>query len=96
MNQSVTFRKRVYSGMIIGFACICESLTYDSTFVGKETDPHLKFISFDKDFFSDLKLRINTSSMKQPDLYYFEATKMTSQAQSNFAWRIRAAGEYSL
>ena len=39
---------------------------------------------------------INTYSMKQPDLYYFEAIKMTSQALSNFAWRIRAAGEYSL
>ena len=38
--------------------------------------------------------RINTYSMKQPDLYYFEAIKMTSQAQSNFVWRIRA--EYSL
>ena len=34
--------------------------------------------------------------MKQPDLYYFETIKMTSQAWSNFVWRIRAAGEYSL
>ena len=33
---------------------------------------------------------INTSSMKQSDLYYFEATKMTSQTWSNFVWRIRA------
>ena len=39
---------------------------------------------------------INTYSMKQPDLYYFETIKMTSQALSNFVWRIRAAGEYSL
>ena len=39
---------------------------------------------------------INTYSLKQPDLYYFETIKMTSQAWSNFAWRIRAAGEYSL
>ena len=34
--------------------------------------------------------------MKQPDLYYFETIKMTSQAQSDFMWRIRVAGEYSL
>ena len=39
---------------------------------------------------------INTYSMKQPDLYYFETIKMTSQAKSNFVWRIRAAGDYSL
>ena len=38
----------------------------------------------------------NTYSMKQPDLYYFETIKMTSQDLSNFVWRIRAAGEYSL
>ena len=38
----------------------------------------------------------NTYSMKQPDLYYFETIKMTSQAKANFVWRIRAAGEYSL
>ena len=38
----------------------------------------------------------NTYSVKQPDLYYFEIIKMTSQALSNFVWRIRAAGEYSL
>ena len=36
---------------------------------------------------------INTCSIKQPDLHYFEAIKMTSQALSNFVWRIRAAGE---
>ena len=41
-------------------------------------------------------LLINIYSMKQPDLYYFETIKMTSQACSNFEWRIRAAGEYSL
>ena len=35
-------------------------------------------------------------SMKQTDLYYFETIKMTSQAWSNFVWRIRATGEYSL
>ena len=40
--------------------------------------------------------KINTYFMKQPDLYYFEAIKMTSQAYSNFAGRIRAAGEYPL
>ena len=34
--------------------------------------------------------------MRQPDLYYSEAIKMTSQAQSNFVWRIEAADEYSL
>ena len=34
--------------------------------------------------------------MKQPDLYYFETIKMTSQALSNFVWRIRATGENSL
>ena len=39
---------------------------------------------------------INTYSMKQSDLYYFEAIKMTSQAWSNFVWRIRAGGEYPL
>ena len=39
---------------------------------------------------------VKTCPMKQPDLYYFEPIKMTSQAQSNFSWRIRAAGEYSL
>ena len=38
----------------------------------------------------------NAYSMKQPDLYYFEAIKMTTQALSNFVWRIRAAGDYSL
>ena len=38
----------------------------------------------------------NTYSMKQPDLYYFETIKMTSQAWSNSVWRIRAVGEYSL
>ena len=32
--------------------------------------------------------------MKQPDLYYFETIKMTSQALSNFLWRLRAKGEY--
>ena len=37
--------------------------------------------------------QINTYSMKQPDLYYFETIKMTSQAWPNFVWRIRAAGE---
>ena len=31
--------------------------------------------------------------MKQPDLYYFEAIKMTSQVLSNFLRRVRAAGE---
>ena len=41
-------------------------------------------------------LVINTYFMKQPDLYYFETIKMTSQAWSNFVWRIRATGEYSL
>ena len=38
----------------------------------------------------------NTHSMKQPDLYYFDDIKMTSQAWSNFEWRMRTAGEYSL
>ena len=33
--------------------------------------------------------------MRQPDLYYFETIKMTSQALSNFVWRIRAAGVLS-
>ena len=33
-------------------------------------------------------LLFNTYSMKQPDLYYFETIKMTSQAWSNFVWRI--------
>ena len=47
-----------------------------------------KSLSFD--------FQINTYSMKQPDLYYFETIKMTSQAQSNFVWRVRAAGEYFL
>ena len=37
-----------------------------------------------------------TYSMKQPDLYYFEAIKMTTQAWPNFVWRMRAASEYSL
>ena len=41
-------------------------------------------------------LVFNTYSMKQPDLHYFETIKMTSQALSNFVWRTRAAGEYSL
>ena len=40
--------------------------------------------------------KTNTYSMKQPDLYYFETMKMTSQAYSNFVWRIRVAGEHSL
>ena len=40
--------------------------------------------------------KFNTYSIKQPDLYYFETIKMTSQAWSNFVWRIRAGGEYSL
>ena len=31
---------------------------------------------------------VNTYSMKQPDLHYFETIKMTSQASSNFVWRI--------
>ena len=39
---------------------------------------------------------LNNYSMKQPDLYYFGTIKMTSQAWSNFVWRIRAAGDYSL
>ena len=39
---------------------------------------------------------VNTYSMKQPNLYCSEAIKMTSHAWSNFVWRIRAAGEYSL
>ena len=38
----------------------------------------------------------NIYSMKQPDLYHFETIKMTSQAWSNFVWRIGAAGENSL
>ena len=41
-------------------------------------------------------VKLYTHSMKQPDLYYFEAIIMTLHAQSNFVWRIRAAGEYSL
>ena len=41
---------------------------------------------------------INTYSMKQPDLYYLKpiTPEMTSQAESNFVWRMQAAGEYSL
>ena len=31
--------------------------------------------------------------MKQPDLDYFEATKVTLRAQSNFVLRIRVADE---
>ena len=46
-------------------------------------------------FLSVVCIEFNTYSMKQPDLYYFETIKMTPQAQSNFAWRIRAAVEYS-
>ena len=38
----------------------------------------------------------NAYSMEEPDLYYFETIKRTSQALSNFVWRIRTAGEYSL
>ena len=38
----------------------------------------------------------NTYSMKQPDIYYFEAINMTAQALSYFIWRIRAAGEARL
>ena len=38
----------------------------------------------------------DTYSIKQPDLYYFETIKMTSQVWSNFVWRIQATGEYSL
>ena len=38
---------------------------------------------------TDRKLIVNTYSMKQPDLYYFETIKMTSQTWSNFVWRIR-------
>ena len=45
---------------------------------------------------AEKRLFFNTYSMKQPDLYYFETIKMTSQAWSNFVWRIQAAGEYSL
>ena len=48
-----------------------------------------------KDIFECLRL-FNTYSMKQPDLYYFETIKMTSQTSSNFVWRIRVAGQYSL
>ena len=33
--------------------------------------------------------------MEKLDLYLFEALKMTSQAQSNFVWRIRAAEDKS-
>ena len=43
-----------------------------------------------------IQFQCNTYSMQQPDLYYFEPIKMTSQAWSNFVWRIRAAGENSL
>ena len=39
---------------------------------------------------------INAYSMKQPDLYCFETIKMAPLTQSNFVWRIRDAGEYSL
>ena len=39
---------------------------------------------------------VNTYFMKEPDLYYIEAIELTSHAWSNFAWRILAAGEYSL
>ena len=42
--------------------------------------------------FSVLLVLINTYSMKQPDLYYFEAIEMTSPAWSNFVWGIRATG----
>ena len=50
-----------------------------------------------KDRSDSLNKRLfNTYSMKKPDLYYFETIKMTSQVWSNFVWRIRAAGEYSL
>ena len=49
-------------------------------------------------FFSRTKMVmiLNPYSMRQPDLYYFETIKMTSQALSSFVWRIRAAGKYSL
>ena len=47
-------------------------------------------------FKTNLNPLLNTYSMKQPDLYYFETMKMTSHAYSNFLWRIRAAGECSL
>ena len=40
--------------------------------------------------------QINTYSRKQPDPYYFETIKMSSQAWSNFVSRIWVAGEYSL
>ena len=39
---------------------------------------------------------LTTYSMKQPDIYYFEAIEMTSQTESNFVWRIRAADVISL
>ena len=38
---------------------------------------------------------INTYSVKQPDLYYSEAIKMTSQSKSNFIWRVRGVNKYS-
>ena len=38
---------------------------------------HLRFEIF---VFLDFSAMIKTYSMKQPDLYYFEAIKMTSQA----------------
>ena len=48
------------------------------------------------EFYWKFDIEINTYSMKQPDLYYSETIKMTSQAWPNFVWRIRAAGECSL
>ena len=54
-----------------------------------------KFVSqrLHKMFNPDL---FNTYSIKQRDLYYSETIEMTSQAESNFVWRTRATGEYSL
>ena len=57
---------------------------------------HLCILLFSKKMGTNKNNLFNTYSMKQPDLYYFETIKMTSQAWSNFVWRIRAAGEYSL
>ena len=54
------------------------------------------YFSVNQEHYLSSYVQINTYSMKQPDLYYFETIKMTSQAWSNFASRIRAAGEYFL
>ena len=66
----------------MGVGNIVERVTGDLTLIGSHFSKFLSALGTENNLFinSVLNFIINTYSMKQPDLYYFETIKMTSQA----------------